>query len=821
MGIFSENAPRLWALGLPVMPLEANTKKPVMKSWQEFANRMPTPEEQAFWLANNANGNIGLPLGPQSGLVALDIDTEDEALYKLVCSIVPSSPWNRIGRHGKVMLFKYTGQKTFRIKDINGVTICELLSAKTQVVLPPSIHPDTQKAYTSDTDLAEVCRQVPVLDPNIETILRSALIDAGVTLSHSGHTNTVEYVSRGSRDVKMTTMAGFYAASITRGELSVKEAISRMYAWKSACVEQVAGDDIDIEKGVRNLISFLVRDVIGPKNKILPRGWDEGLTAEEKTQMGLNFDVELEEWDYERLKQYLFEQFSIHADDSVQRSEAVEYILRRITRSPNLTSLEEDKLISYISQSCKNMKATALRRHLNELKKGDIAGNNHAEIAEAVIKEISQFTPIRFHNDKLWRWNGSNWEIQPDQEVLQQIARDFGHLPAAARANDHAGILKVIKNLLPQGLVQKGIKEVKGVNFANGFVGLDGQLHPHSPDHGMTYTLPFRYVPEMSDLSNAPKFSKFLEDVWGMEPDYETRVKALQEVMAATFFGISTSFSRSILLYGIAGSGKSQLLDITKHLLPSEVVTYVTPYDFDDKFKITELSRSLMNICGELHRDKRIPSANFKQVIDGTMLSGQYKGRPLFDFKPKAAHWFASNYLPKADDDTEGFNRRWVILSFNHPVPEEKRIRNLSDIIVAEEREAIASWVVQVIKDLSIKGEYTIPASHYNFVSEMSSANDSLFAFLVSDKGPRKVLHEDGSLNTKEKIHIDKLQEEYSTFCYSVEHTKPVGPRRYSQRLRELTTFMGLKMDSSFIYGVSMDKSPSMMKTSIPLIRNF
>lgn len=821
MGIFSENAPKLWALGLPVMPLKPRAKEPVTAAWQHLAERMPTPEEQAYWLANYANGNIGLPLGPQSGLVALDIDTENEALYNLVCSLVPSSPWNRVGRHGKVMLFKYNGQKTFRIKDIDGVTICELLSAKTQVVLPPSIHPITQKPYVADTNLADVCRNVPILSPNIENILRSALIDAGVTLSHSGHTVTVEYVSRGSRDVKMTTMAGFYAASVTRGELSVKEAIARMYAWYQSCVEQVAGDDIDIEKGVRNLISFLVQDVIGPKNKILPRGWDEGLTKEEKTKMGLNFDTELEEWDYERLKKYLFDQFSIHADDSIQRSEAIEYILRRMTRSPNLTSLEEEKLINYISQSCKNVKVAALRKHLNELKRGDVAGTNHAEIAEAIISEIAQFTPIRFHNDKLWRWNGSNWEVQPDQEILQRIARDYGHLPAAARASDHSGVLKVIKNLLPQGLTPQGVKEAKGVNFANGFVGLDGQLRTHNPDYGMTYTLPFRYVPELGDLSFAPRFTRFLTDVWGMEPDFNERVRTLREVMAATFFGISTSFSRAVLLYGIAGSGKSQLLDITKHLLPLDVVSYVTPYDFDDKFKVTELSRSVMNICGELHRDRKIPSAHFKQVIDGTTLSGQYKGRPLFDFKPKAAHWFASNYLPKADDDTEGFNRRWVILSFNHPVPEDKRIRNLSDIIVGEEREAIAAWVVQVIKELSAKGEYSIPPSHYNFVSEMSSANDSLFAFLISDKGPRRVLDQEGKVNEKEKIHIDKLQEEYSTYCYAVEHTKPVGPRRYGQRLRELATFMKINMDSSYIYGVTMDKTPAALKTSIPLIRNF
>jgi hypothetical protein len=297
---------------------------------------------------------------------------------------------DRVGNHGKVMLFKYTGQKTFRIKDIDGVTICELLSAKTQVVIPPSIHPKTQKPYVADADLADVIDKLPVLDPNIETILRQALMDNGVTLSHTGWTRTTDYISKGSRDVKMTSLAGFFANGVTRGELSVKEAINRMYAWYSSCVEKVAGDDVDIDKGIKNLLSFLAQDVIGPKGKTLPKGWDEGLSDDEKKSMGLNFDIELEEWDYERLRNYLYQQFSQFADDSIQRADAVEYILKRIARSPNLTSLEIDRILKYISQACKNFQLSALKKRLNELKTGDVRGTDHTEIAKAVMASLSK-----------------------------------------------------------------------------------------------------------------------------------------------------------------------------------------------------------------------------------------------------------------------------------------------------------------------------------------------------------------------------------------------------------------------------------------------
>lgn len=812
MGIFSETAPKLWDLGLPVMPLQPREKIPVVNKWQYLSERMPTPEEQAFWLKNYPHGNIGLPLGPQSGCVALDIDTDNPILLSIIESAVPPSPWQRIGKKGKVLLFKYTGQKTFRIKTIEGDTICELLSARTQVVLPPSIHPVTQKPYIANTDLASVVKNLPTLNPDLETILRTAFMSEGITLSHSGWTRTTDYVSHGSRDVKMTSMAGFFANGITRGELSVKEAINRMMAWYSSCVEKVAGDDVDIDKGIRNMLSFLIQDVIGPKNKVLPQGWDEGLTDEDKKNYGLIFEAEMEEWSYDQLKTYLFNQFSQFSEDSVQRTEAIEYILKRMSRSPNLTSLDEDRLLKYISQSCKFVQYSAAKRRLQELKAGKIKGINHTEIARAVLEEFQKVSPICFHRDQLWRWNGSHWETLSEQEVLSRIANDFGSLPAATRANDHKGILKIIQTLVRQELP---VAAVEGVNFANGYVTKTGEILPHSPEFGMTYTLPYRYLPEKSSsLHDAPRFNEFLYSCWGHESDFYDRVQTLREAIAVTLFGMGPAFTRAILLYGLASTGKSQLLKIVERLLPPEAISYVTPYDFDDKFKVTLLSGSIMNICGELKETQKIPGASFKQIVDGSTLTGQYKGRQIFNFSPKATHWYASNYIPHSDDTTEGFNRRWMILSFRRIVRKEERILNLGDIIAAEEREAIASWAVGTIKNLIEKRDFTLPPSHYEQVKDMISENDSLFFFLISEKGPRLI---NKPCENTAKIHLDKLYEEYSAFCYSQRSVRPVGLRRYYQRLTELSYFMGFKVENMMVYGLTMAKDQETMEKSVPL----
>lgn len=803
-GIFANNAPSLWQHGLPVIPLRPRGKEPLMTNWSQYKEKMPTPQEQDHWMRNYPDCNIGLPLGPQSGCVAIDIDTADPTLIDIIDKICGYSPWVRIGQKGKVLLYKFNGQKPFKIKDVEGHMICEMLSSGNQVVLPPSIHPKTQKPYVCNLPITQALPALKTLPEQIETLLRNAFSDHGVVLSHSGWTRTTDYVSQGSRDVKMTSMSGFLANGVTRGEITLLEAIDRLYAWKSLCVENVAGDDIDIEKGVRNLIQFLIQDVTGPKNRPLPLGWDTGLTDEQRKQWGLDFADEHTEWSVNQLLAYLKGEFEKFEDEgSIQRLSAIDYVLRRISRSPHLTSLEIESVFTYIIQTNKRSIAKpALKSRLKELETGELEGKDHTEIAKAVLNDLLRIGEIHFFHDNLWQYKGSNWEVMNKQEILQLIANNYGFYPAAKRASDHSGILQIIKALVPQQDLDS--RKLPGVNFANCYVDNEGVMHPHNKAFGCTYTMPFRYVPEQAD--NHPMFDKFLQSIWGHCKDFKERVQALREAMCATFFGMGPSFARAILLYGLAGSGKSQLLEIVKHLLPDQVISYVTPYKFDDKYEVTELSRSLLNICGELDESKPIPGAHFKSVIDGSSLQSCYKYGQMFSFSPKATHWFASNYLPKTRDASEGFNRRWLVFTFDRMIPKEEKVRDIGEIIVAEEREAIAAWVIGCVKDLTKRGDYSLPPTHREIMRSISSENDTVFFYLTSVEGPRKLPEEIVQMQ-KSPVSVNSIYEKYSSFCYATAHVRPVGLRVFLMRMTELGNFMGFKVDGLTVYGLTLDKT--------------
>jgi hypothetical protein len=498
-----------------------------------------------------------------------------------------------------------------------------------------------------------------------------------------------EHVSAGSRDTTLTELAGLFAYAVTRGERTLKEAIGMLQAYHAEFIDQVAGDQVGVDKHVDNLIRFIHRDV-QDKGKVLPRGWDEGFTKEQLVEMGVTLTADDTEWSFEEIQKYLQEQFEAHPNGR-ERSEAVERILAKVAKSNQLTKIDEDRILKYIVDvSGLGVPVATLRGRLRELRTGDVRGTDHSEIARAVLKDLEQYNVIRVHNEKFMKWGGSHWVEMDKTHIKARISENYGHLDACKRSSDINGILSVLTYICEQGIEKRS---VRGVNFANGFLTQELKLIPHDPDYGMTYTLPFRYMEE--EAGKYPMFARFLNDSWGRDPDFNQKVEALQEALCVTVFGLGARYQRAILLHGAPKSGKSQLLRIIESIVPAEAKCSVPPNMWHDKFMPAQMSGKILNVCGELSENKLIDGQTFKDIVDGAEMSGQNKNQPIFRFRPLLTHWFASNHMPKSSDTSAGFIRRWLCLTFHYPVQDRARVVELGDLIASEEREAIVAWEPQ------------------------------------------------------------------------------------------------------------------------------
>lgn len=150
-GLFAE---RYYEMGLAPTPLGfSNQPKPSkaasIKGWQSWARARYTKEKLGEMLSSFGNNNIGLVLGSevQEGLQLIAVDIDNVELQEHVENALPSLVCGKRGRKGATYFFlAKSDMPSRRVVNSNG-TVVDLLCNKSQTVIPPSIHPDTNLPY--------------------------------------------------------------------------------------------------------------------------------------------------------------------------------------------------------------------------------------------------------------------------------------------------------------------------------------------------------------------------------------------------------------------------------------------------------------------------------------------------------------------------------------------------------------------------------------------------------------------------------------------------------------------------------------------------
>jgi P4 family phage/plasmid primase-like protien len=802
--IFATHAPRYWAAGLPCIPLRERNKMPDQNNWSLYGRQMPTEAEQGHWLARYPNGNIGMPFGPASGLCAIDIDTQDKDLEAAIREICGPTPYERVGKKGAGLIYRWDGQKNFKLRDADGGMLCEFLGLGNQMVLPPSIHPDcascgTKNAagpagvstccgtpnivYTSTTDLWDVKDELPCLGEDIECKLRKALDAKGFKVGPGGRSSPINIVPAGERDVQMVRHAGYLARVVLgidrSANFSLMEAMAHMYHWVEHYTQKVSGDVIDPEKGLAKLLEFLLNDVA--RGRTLPKSWDAGLTDDLRADPIIAQISELnagQSWDVERAREW-FDARVRETDGSINgAAEALDDLTQLIAKDSQFSSGQAKLVFGYIHERHFRKEGITKRDMMAGLTQAqknleDAQAENQADIARAVLEQLQREGEIRYHNGQFWQWQGAHFDKLDHDDLYMHVANNVTDSALVRRNSDYKAVVEVLQKMCKGALAQS---DERGINFANGFVGEDLEVVAHDPKFGATFTLPFNY--DRDNATRSVKWMEFLHSVWGHEDDFEQRVMALQEMFAVTLFKTATRYQRAFLLFGRAGTGKTVILNVLRSLLPPDAVSELGPQLWGEKFTLTDMIGTAANICGELPENGMITGNIFKEVVEGSPVRTEFKNQDGFVFVPECAQWFASNYLPVSRDSTRGFTRRWLILDFNKPIREEDKIENLAQLLAAEEREAIAAWALEGLRRVLDQRGYTLPTCHDFRLGQMRRINNSVQAFLEDHKQVQLV---DGG-----EIKAQELYDLYGAHIKHYRRGQMVGFERFMQMLEDL-----------------------------------
>lgn len=786
MGIFKDFAPLYWAAGLPVIPLKrfdsqskGAGKAPIIHEWQAYGSNMPSEAVQNHWLVEYPNCNVGLPFGPASGLCAIDVDTLDPDQVKAIESVIPLSPWIRVGKKGYGAVFKWQGQRNFKIRDSENNSIVEFLGLGNQLVLPPSIHPDTKEPYRANTNLWDVVAQLPSLGVDIEDRLRIALGIAGFNLSHEGRSKPLDVVPAGERDIQLVRHAGYLSRVVfgidKQAKFSLGAAVQQMHHWVENFTASVSGDDIDPDKGVAKLLEFILKDLEG--GRTLPEGWDADLTEEQlghPTIQAIAAKNEAECWTLSRARDWIGEQIAMKPTDDDWALARIKELIEKVAGDENFSLFDFQTLCPTL-QKVGNLgfrKTDLVKLFTDARNAHKQLAADHETIAREVVEDMSRTGELRWWLGSFWQWNGSCFERVEDDDITAHIAQTVKGNTLAKRQSDYSSITKTVALLTRCPLDEAN---EAGVNFANGFLDVAGVLHEHDPKYGKTFTMPFNYVPARA--TEAFKWMAFLRSCWGSDDDCEDKIRALQQAFGVTMFGLGPRYQRAILLHGRGATGKSTALAVLQEMMPTDTVAVLPPQKWGERFALTVLVNKTLNVCGELPEASAIDGERFKGVVVGEPQGTEYKNKDGFKFVPIATHWFASNHLPRTRDTSDAFIRRWLVLDFNRVIPLSERIEDFAKILVAEEREAIAAWAVEGLRSIERDG-WVIPASHKGRENQILRSNNSVAAFLQSCEQIKC-----------EKTHQGDIREVFDVYLHYMKHVSRgmgVTFERFKQMLEDL-----------------------------------
>lgn len=375
-----------------------------------------------------------------------------------------------------------------------------------------------------------------------------------------------------------------------------------------------------------------------------------------------------------------------------------------------------------------------------------LSTGSESEVAEVILAETLEGLhgePLVYDHGALWRYEDKRgvWEELRKSEVTGHVLPFDGTITGSGKSTRSVrvssgfatGVYKLISELRDEPGFFDDARPA--LAFKNGLVCVDGddlEIRNHDPDARKRFVLPFEY----SDRAKAPRWRRFLGEIFEGDDDRDAKVALLGEFVGACLFGQATRYQRALLLTGDGANGKSTFLNAISALFPAVGRASVPPQDLGDPYNRATLAGIAINMVTEMPERELLASEALKAMVDGSIVRARHPyGRP-FDFRASAGMLFAANDLPGVRDTSHGFWRRWLAISFNRTFEGSAVDTKLDDALRAE-LPGIAVWALEGVERLLKQDGYTVPPSSDATRDEWRHEADNVRAFIDDkvDKG--------------------------------------------------------------------------------------
>jgi putative DNA primase/helicase len=335
---------------------------------------------------------------------------------------------------------------------------------------------------------------------------------------------------------------------------------------------------------------------------------------------------------------------------------------------------------------------------------------------------------------RLWLYEGGVYRLA-DDELRRRHVRALGD---RYRAGQDATVRNAVID--GQNLPRLRIEpDSNRINLRNGMLDWrTGTLEPHSPDALSTIQLPVTFDPD----AECPQFSAWLAE--------RVPADSLEMTWEAIGYALMSGnpYDTAILLRGPGSSGKSTFLNVLQHMLGRNNVSNLSLRAMSGRFEAAELYGKIANVCGDIDSKFLDDTSMFKQLTGRDEITAQRKFGHPFTFVSFAKPIFSANETWRTNDTSEGYLRRWVILSFPNKVA---RSVDFSEQPFFDEASGILNKAMDALRRLMARGQFEVSASSRELFEEFEQANDVLRTWLAeSERATWDVGNESMRANRKE-----------------------------------------------------------------------
>jgi P4 family phage/plasmid primase-like protien len=323
------------------------------------------------------------------------------------------------------------------------------------------------------------------------------------------------------------------------------------------------------------------------------------------------------------------------------------------------------------------------------------------EIAQVACDKLENpdGPPLVFDRSELWQYKEELgiWEVFPAELVRNVIDTFDGERISAGvdRNGDPKTVpLKVghrlcvnVSNRICDRRYHKGFFDTAkdGLSFANCFVYVSNngvETEDFSPSQRATARLDFPFTHDLKPT----KFVDTLHSCFQDDPDWQDKVRLLQQFVGVCLLGCATKLQKGMILVGAGANGKSTVQQIVSalfsHKKSTRIISAIPPQDMDQEYRRAMLASSRLNVVNELPEADILASESVKAMISGDLMTGRHIRQAPFEFVPKAGHLFSANNLPGVRDMSLGFWRRWLVVPFERTFHKHEQIPGLAKTIV-------------------------------------------------------------------------------------------------------------------------------------------